>query len=491
MRPAIPRLSKSRFMAGLQCHTRLYLELYDPGSAEPPDQTTQSRFRVGTSVGEVARQRFPGGSLIAHDHLHHADAEVQTRALLGDPRVPAMYEAAFSYDDVAVRADLVVRRHTNEFDLFEVKSTTGWKEPHLFDLAVQLYVLEGAGVSIGRAGLMHLNRDYVYRGGAYELDQLFACADLTDRIRALQKDVAAALFAMRQPLWAEAPPPIATGPHCTSPYVCPFYDHCHGDGPEHPIQELPGRQERLLRELAELGVSDIRDIPPEFDRLTALQKRVRDAVRAGTRYHDPAISGALAEARFPVHFVDFETFMPALPVFAGTRPYQAIPFQWSDHVLSRDGSVTHHEFLHGGVDDPRRRFAESLLDAVGVAGSVVVYSTYEKTCLRELEAALPELAPRLARLRTRLFDLLPVIRAHIYDPAFHGSFSIKAVLPAILPHLGYDDLEIGDGLMAALAYEELRDPRTSVRRAAELRANLLAYCERDTEAMLELFRAFA
>ena len=489
MRVQIPRLSKSRFMAGLQCHKRLYLELYAPEIAVEVDETTRARFRVGTAVGELARQRFAGGRLVPHDHQHHADAEAETRALLDDPNVPALYEAAFSYDGVAVRVDVIARQRAREFDLIEVKSAAGWKEPHLFDLAVQLYVLEGAGMQVGRACLMHLNRDYVYQGGAYDLEQLFTCADLTEPVRALQLDVAAALAAMRQPLWADLPPSIMTGPHCTAQYVCPFYDHCHGDRPEHPIEELPGRRAQLLQELAELGIADIRDIPSEFDGLTVLQTRVRDAVRAGNRYHDPAIAAALADAQFPVHFVDFETFMPALPVFAGRRPYQVIPFQWSDHVLSAEGQVSHREFLHDGADDPRPRFAESLLDAVGVTGSVVVYTGYEEFCLRELEAALPEFASRLAQLRTRLFDLHPVIKAHVYDPNFHGSFSIKAVLPALVPHLGYDDLEIGDGLLASLAYEELRDPSTSAERAAEMRANLLAYCRRDTEAMLELFRA--
>jgi len=489
MRAQIPRLSKSRFMAGLQCHRRLYLELYAPEIAAELDETTLARFRTGTAVGELARQRFAGGRLIASDHQHHAAAEAETRALLDDPNVPALYEAALSYDDVAVRADIIARQRGREFDLIEVKSTASWKEPHIFDLAVQLYVLEGARIRVGRTCLMHLNRDYVYQGGAYDLEQLFTCADLTERVRALQPDIAAALAAMRQPLWADLPPPIATGPHCTAPYGCPFYDHCHGDGPEHPIEELPGRRAQLLRELADLGIADIRDIPHDFDGLTVLQQRVRDAVNAGNRYHDPAIAAALAKAQFPVHFVDFETFMPALPVFAGTRPYQVIPFQWSDHVLAADGQVSHQEFLHDGPDDPRRRFAGSLLDAVGRVASVVVYTGYEEFCLRELEAALPEFASRLAHVRARLFDLHPVIKAHIYDPAFHGSFSIKTVLPALVPHLGYDDLEIGDGLLASLAYEELRDPGTSSNRSAQLRAHLLGYCQRDTEALLELFRA--
>jgi hypothetical protein len=138
MRTQIPRLSKSRFMAGLQCHRRLYLELYAPEIAADLDETTVARFGVGTAVGELARQRFAGGRLIAHGHEHHADAEAETRALLDDPDVPALYEAAFSYDDVAVRADIIARQRAREFDLIEVKSTARWKEPRLFDLAVQL-----------------------------------------------------------------------------------------------------------------------------------------------------------------------------------------------------------------------------------------------------------------------------------------------------------------------------------------------------------------
>jgi hypothetical protein len=262
------------------------------------------------------------------------------------------------------------------------------------------------------------------------------------------------------------------------------YEENFGIGPGLPMAALLNDLEEGFRKDAA-----VRDIPPEFDRLSVLQARVRDAVRSGNRYHDPAIATALANVQFPAHFVDFETFMPALPVFPGTRPYQTIPFQWSGHVLSVDGGVSHRDYLHEGRDDPRRRFAEALLDTVGCAGSIVVYSGYEEQCLRELEVALPSQAPRLAQLRTRLFDLHPVIKAHIYDPNFHGSFSIKAVLPALVPHLGYDDLEIGDGLVASLAFEELRDPGTSAERTAELRANLLAYCKRDTEAMLELFRA--
>lgn len=487
MRKSTPRLSKSRFLAGLQCAKRLYLELYARDLAAPPDSATQARLDAGTEIGVLARRRFPGGRLVEADYLHFTDADAQTRTFLADPTVPALFEPAFRHDDVVVRADVLVRQAGDTFDLIEVKSTARAKEQHVPDLAVQRYVIEGAGLTVARTYLMHLDRSYVYGGGAYDLEQLFHCADLTEQVRA-QPDIAATLQAMRVPLWDDDPPAVATGPHCTSPYRCPFYGHCHEAAPEHPIEELPGLRPAFVQALAESGITDIRAIPPGFAGLNPLQERVCEAVRTKRRYHDPAIAEELAEARFPLHFLDFETFMPTLPIFVGTRPFETIPFQWSDHVLSADGQLSHREFLYDGTDDPRTAFAESLLEATADAGSVVVYSGYEAARLRDLEAARPVLARPLAQLRGRLLDLHPVIKKHVYDPAFHGSFSIKTVLPALVPDLGYGDLDIVGGELASLAYEELRKPDTAADRRAQLRANLLAYCRRDTEAMVALFR---
>jgi hypothetical protein len=373
------------------------------------------------------------------------------------------------------------------FDLVEVKSTARVKPEHPWDLAIQLHVLQGSGLPVRRACLMHLNPDYVYPGGEYDLGDLFVAEDLSEHARSLEGEVSAALAAMREPLWSETPPAIPAGSHCTTPRTCAFYEHCHVDAPEHPIDELPRLRKRLRERLVAMAIADIREIPDDFPGLSPLQLRVLDAVRTGTRFHDAGAAAELARLRFPIHFLDFETFGLPLPLYPGTRSYQTIPFQWSDHILNREGEILHREFLHEGRDDPRRRFAETLLEAVEGQGSIVVYSGYEDMCLAALESALPDLSTRLRAVRSRLFDLLPVVRKHVYDPRFHGSYSIKTVLPALVPELGFDDLTIKEGSLASIAYAEIQAPGTPPERIVELRTALRAYCKRDTEAMLELF----
>lgn len=489
-RERIPLLSKSRFLAGLQCHKRLYLECFHPDLADPVDVGQQARFDAGTEVGELARDLYPDGVLIVDNYMHHEDAVVSTGKALADPSVPAIYEAGFVYDDVRIRADVLTRASGDLFDLIEVKSNTEVKEEHLPDVAVQFYVLKGCGIPVRRACLCHINKEYVYQGGAYDLGELFSVEDITDEVQQLQPDILLLLGEMRLPLWSVEPPDIKARRQCSKPNPCPFYGHCHEDMPEHHISQLPRVREKLLLSLEEAGIDDIREIPTDFPGLDQTQRRVRDCLVSNRVYLGPELPRALGQLEYPIHFLDFETFNPALPVYVGTRPYQIIPFQWSDHIMDRDGSLKHEEFLHGGPDDPREPFARSLLETLGRAGSILVYSSFEATRIRDLAGALPDLSQELlAPLEGRIIDLLQLVRKHCYHPEFHGSFSLKSVLPALVPDLDYSDLEISDGDQASAAYAEMIRPETFPERRDELRKNLLAYCKRDTEAQVRLFNA--
>ena len=489
-RDRIPLLSKSRFAAGLQCHKRLFLECYHRDLMDPLEPGRRALFDAGNRVGLVARSRFPGGEWIQEDHLHHEDAVRRTARALRDPSVPSIYEAAFTFEDVRVRVDILSRAGRDEWDLIEVKSSASVKDDYLPDVAVQLHVVQGSGVRVRRAALLHVNNRYVYPGGPYDLERLFVLRDQTEAALEYRPALPSLLAAMRGPLRKRTPPDIAPGAQCSRPYRCNFYGHCHTDGPEHPLTDLPRAGGRLLEALQAARIEDIRGIPEDFDGLTDLQRRVRACVISGSAYADPELRRSLAALAPPIHFLDFETCNPALPLYPGTRPFQQIPFQWSNHALYRAGSVDHAEYLHDGKSDPRLPLAEALADALADAGTIVVYSGFEGRIIRSLAEEFPALAPRLLPLvEDRMVDLLELIREHYYHPEFHGSFSIKDVLPALVPGFGYSDLTIREGGQAGAWYVESIDPATSAARRAEIRVALRAYCHRDTEAMLRLFHA--
>ena len=483
-------LSKSRFIAGLQCLKRLYLECNHRDLADPVSPERQAIFDSGTAVGELARRRFPGGILVEEEYFEHTQAVQTTEELLLDPSLPALYEAAFTSDGVRTRVDVLSRVNDLEFDLVEVKSGTRVKDEHIWDVAIQTHVVEGSGVTIRRAYLMHIDNTYVYQGGDHDLDQLFSREDVTDEVRAYaESEMAGDLARMWESLESGGTPAIETGPHCKIPYVCPFFGHCHQDEPEHPIRELPRLRQELRDRLKTSGIDAMVDIPRDFSGLSRIQRRVLNSVSSGDPYVGPELASRLTEITLPASFLDFETLSPAVPLYRGTRPYQPVPFQWSLHVMESEGGLTHREFLDDGQGDPRERFVTSLLDAVPPEGSVVTYSSYEIGVMTGLAQSFPQYENRLLELCGRVIDLLQLIRSNYYHPGFHGSFSLKSVVRALVPDLAYDDLDIPEGLTAAATYAASLAAESPLYEGANVREALLAYCERDTAAMVRIYEA--
>ena len=488
-RTTIPPLSKSRFTAGLQCHLRLYLQSYERDLAAPPDAALRARFAAGTRAGAIAQQLRPGGVLVDQPAFRHDQAVARTRELLASADVPAIYEAAFTEDDVRVRVDILARSGEESWELIEVKSSTSQKPEHIPDVAVQLVTLQHAGVTVDRAGVGHINRDYVYPGGAYRADELFTVADVTDEAREYAKQVPEQLAAMRAALAGDHPPEIDIGRHCKVPYECDFIQYCRRNEPPWSIDELPRLRADRAQQLRADGIRSILDLPAS-EQLTPTQETVRRAVTSGDPHIGAGLTAALDAVVAPAHFIDFETMAPALPVYAGTRPYEMLTFQWSDHLLDSGGALTHTEFLATGDEDPRREFAETLIAQLAGAATIIVYSTFEQSRLKQLAETLPDLRPALeAILALPWVDLLQVVRSEYYHPNFHGSFSIKSVLPALVPDFGYGDLEIQAGELASLAFLEIIDAETSAERREQVRTDLLAYCGRDTEAMVRIVDA--
>lgn len=480
-----PILSKSRFLAGLQCPLRLWHQCYNRELASEISTVQQAVFDTGHEVGRLATQLYPEGVLIEEDHLHHEAAVQSTLRAMENQNVPAIYEAAFLWDNVRIRVDVLERRGDGGWNLIEVKSSTSEKDIYLPDVAVQYHVLKGSGLAIDQVILMHLNNQYVYDGNKLELEQLFFVTDMINKAHIYESQVPTLLAQFNEMLAKQEEPKIKPGRHCKNPYECEFWKHCTRDMPEQWVMNLTGIGQNKLNELEAMGIEDIRDLPETFP-LSEIQKRIRKCVKNNKEHLSKDFKDELNDMEYPLHFLDFETVGPAIPRYTGTRPYQTIPFQWSDHILYADGTIEHREYLCEEDTDPREGFTLSLLQALGVKGSVVTYTSYEEGILRDLAKELTEYRDQLHALLSRMKDLHQIIRKHYYHPGFHGSFSLKSVLPAILPDMSYENLEIQEGQLASLEYVKMIDPATPIEEKEKIKRDLLTYCGHDTRAMLKI-----
>lgn len=284
-----------------------------------------------------------------------------------------------------------------------------------------------------------------------------------------------------------SPPDIHPGPQCEDPVTCEFYDECHEPLPDDHVSCLPRIGPAKVSALLDRGVHLISEIPEDFP-LGALARRACDAIRGGAAWFAEDLPVALRQLRYPLSFLDFETLSPALLRHAGMRPYDHIPFQWSVHCQRKPGAPPRHfEFLAADESDPRRHFVESLCRVLNGKGHIVVYNrAFESTRLNELAAWLPDYASQIERIRNRLWDLLPVVRANVYHPGFRGSYSIKSVLPALIPAMTYRGMEVADGAQAGLNWDRLVRGGLESAQRDRLREALLAYCAQDTLAMARL-----
>ena len=481
------RISKSKFVAGCQCPKRLYLQVCQPELAAEPDASSEAVMEQGRAVGLLAHQLCPGG--VEVDGAGGLGQALRnTRELVANPEVPAIYEATFEHGGVLVRVDVLQRRRDGRWRLIEVKSSTDLKEDafHLEDVALQYRVLSRSGMDVASACLAHVNRNYVYDGGNIDVRRFFRIRNLTRRVEKLQHDLTFRLRAFFSILNQSKAPDLPPGRHCTDPVTCEFFDRCNSPLPDDHIGYLPRLHASAEEELEEMGVESIRDVPDDFE-LTEIQRRAATCVQTGEPWYSPDLGKELRSLKYPLYFMDFETVTPAIPRFPGMRPYDQLPFQWSVHVLMKPGTeLEHYEFLATDRADPRREFITSLCSALGKSGSIVVYSAFESQRLSELAAWLPEFSGRIEKIQRRLWDLLPVVRNHVYHPKFGGSYSIKNVLPALVPGMTYEGMEVADGTDAGLAWESLiRGGLDQVERD-RLRKALLDYCGQDTLAMVRL-----
>ena len=487
----IMRISKSTFVAGCQCVKRLYWQVHEPELAAEPDAATEAIMEQGRDVGLLARQMFPGGVEVGYDGS--LDQAIRTtRELVANREVPAIFEGVFEHDGVLVRVDVLHRRGDGRLRLIEVKSSASLKEEHLDDVAIQYRVLSRCGLDVGSCCLAHVNRSYVFSGGGVDPWRFFRIRNITRQVSRLQPKLTFQLRAAFTVLNMSNAPDIKPGKQCTSPVTCEFFDRCNLPRPNDHIGYLPRLHASAAEELEEMNIQSIRDIPDDFE-LTEIQRRAATCVQTEEPWYGPELGEVLSGLKYPLYFLDFETVNRAIPRFPGTRPYDQLPFQFSAHSQKEHSAILeHHEFLATDASDPRREFITSLCAALGESGSIVVYNgAFESQRLSEIADWLPEFADRIKKIQARLWDLLPVVRNHVYHPAFAGSYSLKAVLPALVPEMSYAGMQVANGQDAGLAWESLVTGSLEKAESDRIEKALLEYCGKDTLALVKLLEKLA
>ncbi|MBW7893727.1 MAG: DUF2779 domain-containing protein [Opitutaceae bacterium] len=489
-------LSKSKLIAFRQCPKRLWLEIHRPELRED-SPTTQASFQAGHQVGEVARRIYDPegrGALIDAQTEGYAAAFARTERLLSEAKAP-IFEAGLHTEGALAFADVMLPvrvKGRRAWRMVEVKSSTSVKDYHHDDVAVQTFIAQAAGVNLHSVAVACIDSAWVYPGGG-DYRGLLMETDLTEEAMGRADEVRQWLAEAQAIAAKRREPTVAMGAHCREPFECGFCNYCSRDlpQPEYPVNWLPHLSGRQRTQLEALGVDDLRQVPDAL--LNGRQRLVKAQTLTNKVYFDA--KGAAADLKphgLPARFLDFETVMFAVPIWAGTRPYQQIPFQFSLHLFTAAGRVTHEEFLDLSGDDPTGPFAKALIQACGQRGPIYVYNVgFERARISELAERYPGLAPELQAINGRLVDLLPIARERYYHPAQQGSWSIKAVLPNAVPEMNYANLEgVQDGSMAMDAYAEAIRPDTPAERKAEIRQQLLAYCGMDTLALVRLWEFF-
>ena len=508
LRPGF-RLSKSSYLNGRQCPLRLWLYSRDVPESSPDEETQDSvdDFADQARLTErAAEQRFPDGVTVAPTHRDTSTPSAEpidsTARAMADPSVAALFQAQFETDSKIGITDILARSGAG-WILYEVKASSSIKPIFIWDLAFQWLLLEDCGHQVAAARVLHLNKEYVYAGREVDTQRLFVEVGCTEQVKAVLEEVRQEIRQLLDLLAAQETPVEPPGRRCDGnrsdkagrrPSDC---GHLSPDGfcgkhlPPNWSLRLPNMTgEAKMRHITLPGNDRIENLNPKDARIdwSPVQARVIRSVKSGEPQVDKSrLREDLGNLQWPLTFVDFE-FEPALavPPFAGMRPNQKLPFQWSAQVQSDPKAelVCLPPFLHVTRDDPREGFIQSLLKEIPPTGSIVVHSRQAESSVLGLyeEWCHGRYWPDCQKLVSRFVDTFDLAKQSYYHPNMDCSFSIKKLAPALIDQ-GYDQLAIQDGMAAVRQWRQLIDDGTSAEEKAQIENDLRAYCNQDTLLM--------
>lgn len=481
------RLTKSKIMAGLQCHKKLWFDINNPIKKD------LHVFHIGNRFGELARQHY-GNGLDLSDTREVDNALKMTHDAISDLQAPTIYEAAFLHDETLVRLD-VLRRMGSEWEVIEIKSSTSLREEHISDAALQAYIAACSGLKINKVTISHINKEFLYKGDGQYSD-LFMEIDVSERVSAFLPRASFLISQLKPISDSDADcPKISVGVHCKTPHKCQYIERCSEGSGSNRVLPLDASLDLIgssSRDSSSSGYERLGDNPGH-----SLDSPGEDIVQAvhGTevRWVSPDIKDRLDQLGWPRFFMDFETVQQGVPILRGTRPYDAIPFQWSVHQwCSKEQNIRLSDalgYLNFYSAEMDTEFMVTLLNALGENGPVFVHNaSFEKRILRETAKRIgdPSITANVEGVIERIVDTLAIARKNFYSPEMMGSYSLKSIVKSIPTTVDYSEEDgLSDGEEAQLAWHICTNRTVDVSRKAELEERLKKYCAKDTLAIYD------
>ena len=466
----------------------LWLKQYKPEEFDD-GVMNQNILNIGSAVGDLAMGLF--GPFVEVPFGDLKDMIRETDCLL-EEGTPIIAEASFSIDGNFCSVDILKNHGNKRVEIYEVKSSTSISDIYLYDAGYQYYVLDKCGFTIDKVCLVTIDNTYV-RQGELELDKLFAVTDVTADVLKRQSEISEYIMMLREYMEQVNEPQHEIGANCFAPYGCGFFDYCTRDWPHPNIFDITSLQNRTRLKLMDNGIRSFKDVEAN--------KAVNDKymIQVQHELHDlpdqinlNGIRSFMDSMSYPLYFLDFETFQPAVPLYDDSSPYEQIVFQYSLHyILEEGGGLYHKEFLAYPGEDPRRAVAEHLCEDIPMDVCVLAYNMgFEKGRIATLAKLYPDLEEHLMNIHGNIKDLMiPFRNKDYYNKAMQGSYSIKYVLPALFPDdpsLDYHNLEgVHNGAEASAAFAAMADMEPH--QLEEYREHLLRYCELDTYAMVKVW----
>lgn len=490
-------VSKSQFLDYLTCPKDAWFRIHKPELKEfEVGPTLQNIFDQGYEAEDYAKQLKAFTSMVEVT-ARGAEVQEEVDALMAK-KTPAIYQATFIADGFIIRCDVIKwDAETGKWDLYEIKSSTKRHDTgardHISDAAFQAIVMERYGVQVGKTFIVHINGEYVLKG-ELDVESLFIISDCTAKVAARRVTVAPEMEEAKTYLTQENEPKngcdclyYGRSSHCATASIS------HPNIPEYSIHDLSyiGRSPNKLRQLVEQGIYHLHEIEDTSD-LTDKQQNQIETHKSGKEMIDKKeIENVLNGYAYPLYFLDYETFAPAVPIYEGFSPYKRIPIQFSLHYIEKKGGpLLHTEYLHEKNSDPSETVAKLLCDSIDPSGTVLAWNVgFERSVTNELALRVSEYEKTLQRICGQMQDLMDIFsNQHYVHKGFKGRVAIESVMNALLPEMSYDHLPYTGQDVGFVWWKDIVSTEAQSAERSEKIRLIREYCKQDTLVMVEIWR---